>query len=86
MLYLQRFGIATPMRGDYPHLPLQTFLVRSYHYLSLIEPRLVERDLAVLRAAENYRLKERESQLLKGTEEPTVLLSPANDEAAAAPR
>lgn len=83
MLYLARFGIATPMRGDYPHLPLQTFLVRSYHYLRLIEPRLGERDLTLLRTAENYRLAERESQLLKDA---TALPGAANDESGATQR
>lgn len=79
MLYLAEFGITTPMRGEYPHMLLQTFLVRSYHYLSLIAPYVASSDLASIRAAKNARLADRESQLLKGVDQalqPTV--SPAD--------
>ncbi len=64
MLYLARFGIGTPMRGGYSHTLIQIFLVRSMHYLSLVEPAAKARDLRAIRNLQDAPLVDRQSQLI----------------------
>lgn len=68
MLYLAKFGIRTPMRGDYSHTLIQTFLVRSMHYLSMIGPAIRAGDVQALRRAQDAKLVDRQSQLIEALE------------------